>query len=158
VPCAQNNIFLRGREAANGLAAERSESASQNSFLTPTSQNVAEPRVSSVAQFKTFETRGRGLECFGFFGAKVCCKTANGIAAAEKLWGMYFHIWGHRVPFDIRLGNHRVVEDSGPEVSWRAGVPLHWRRASSASRVLPGENTVIVSRTSRWRPDSPGQR
>jgi hypothetical protein len=36
------------------IAAERSESASRNSFLIPTSQKVAEPRVSSGAQVKIF--------------------------------------------------------------------------------------------------------
>jgi hypothetical protein len=34
------------------LALETGENASQNSFLIPTSQNVAEPRVSSGAEIK----------------------------------------------------------------------------------------------------------
>ena len=43
---------MRGGER---IAAERPESASQNSFLIPTSQKVAEPRVSSSAEVKNFD-------------------------------------------------------------------------------------------------------
>ena len=45
---------MRGWGGDERIAAERSESASQNSFLIPTSQKVAEPRVSSGAEVKTF--------------------------------------------------------------------------------------------------------
>ncbi len=44
VRCAQlsqKGRFLRGRQGGERIAAERSESASQNSFLIPTSQKVA---------------------------------------------------------------------------------------------------------------------
>ena len=47
---------LRGRRGGERIAAERSESASQNSFLIPASQKATEPRVSSGAKFNTFET------------------------------------------------------------------------------------------------------
>jgi len=39
------------------MVAERSEITSQNSFLIPTSQKVAERRVSSGAEIKKSETR-----------------------------------------------------------------------------------------------------
>ena len=43
------------RRGGERIAAERSESASQNSFLIPTSQKVAEPRVLSGAGVKNYD-------------------------------------------------------------------------------------------------------
>jgi len=45
---------LRGRRGGARIAAERAESASQNSFLIPTSQKVAERRVLRRAKIKNF--------------------------------------------------------------------------------------------------------
>jgi hypothetical protein len=49
------------------IAAELPESASQNSFLIPTSQKVAEPRVSSAAKLKKSARLGSGRKFVGFW-------------------------------------------------------------------------------------------
>src|SRR5208283_5725729 len=56
-PSLSKRKVFEGRRGVEWIAAERFESASQNSFLIPTSQKVAEPRVSSGAEVKKFAPR-----------------------------------------------------------------------------------------------------
>jgi hypothetical protein len=53
---------LRERRGGEWNAAERSESASQNSFSIPTSQKVAALRVSSAAEIKIYAVRPEGAD------------------------------------------------------------------------------------------------
>jgi len=63
---SEKRRYLRGWRGGERIAAEHSESASQNSFLIPISQKVAEPRVSSGAEVITFETAIFGRKTAGF--------------------------------------------------------------------------------------------
>jgi hypothetical protein len=55
IPQKGNNSS--GRRSVERIAAERSEIACQNSFLIPTSQKVAEPRVLSGVKLMNLATR-----------------------------------------------------------------------------------------------------
>src|ERR1700726_1508729 len=54
---SQERRNLRGRRGGARIAAEHAESASQNSFLIPTSQKVAERRVLRRAKIKNFDEK-----------------------------------------------------------------------------------------------------
>ena len=60
---SQKGRNLRGRGGNTRIAAERVESASQNSFLIPTSQRVADPRVSTGADIKQDIRTGKIARC-----------------------------------------------------------------------------------------------